>query len=104
MWTLARPFGGFALRGNSVGLQNALVHAGTGDVGNLAVRIALAYGAKVFTTVSDDKRDVVENLGALAISRHSPVEEYLAQHTAGEGFDIVYDTAGGGDSELSNNS
>lgn len=75
--------------------QTVLIHAGAGGVGYAAVQIALAYGAKVFTTVSDDKRSLVEGLGAVAISRQTSVEEYVAEHTGGEGFDIVYDTVGG---------
>jgi NADPH2:quinone reductase len=75
--------------------QKVLIHAGAGGVGYAAVQIALAFGAKVFTTVSDNKRSLVENLGATAINRQTPVEEYIAECTAGEGFDIVYDTLGG---------
>jgi len=75
--------------------QKVLIHAGAGGVGYAAVQIALAFGATVFATVSDDKRSIVEELGAIAIDRHSSVEEYVAKHTGGEGFDIVYDTLGG---------
>lgn len=75
--------------------QKVLIHAGAGGVGYAAVQIALAFGAKVFTTVSDDRRLLVENLGATAINRQTPVEDYVAEYTGGEGFDIVYDTLGG---------
>jgi NADPH2:quinone reductase len=75
--------------------QTVLIHAGAGGVGYAAVQIALAFGAKVFTTVSDDKRSIVEGLGAMAIGRNTAVEEFVAEHTHGEGFDIVYDTLGG---------
>jgi NADPH2:quinone reductase len=75
--------------------QTVLIHAGAGGVGYAAVQIALAFGAKVFTTVSDEKRSLVENLGATAVNRQTQVEEYIAEYTAGEGFDIVYDTLGG---------
>lgn len=75
--------------------QTVFIHAGAGGVGYAAVQIALAFGAKVFTTVSDDKRSIVEELGAIAIHRQSRVEEYVAEHTDGDGFDIVYDTLGG---------
>jgi NADPH2:quinone reductase len=75
--------------------QMVLVHAGAGGVGYAALQIALAHGAKSFSTVSDDKRSIVEALGATAIDRNSLVEKYIAEHTAGEGFDIVYDTLGG---------
>jgi NADPH:quinone reductase-like Zn-dependent oxidoreductase len=42
------------------------------------------------------KRSTVEAVGAIAIDRHAAVDEYVAEHTGGEGFDIVYDTLGGG--------
>jgi NADPH:quinone reductase-like Zn-dependent oxidoreductase len=75
--------------------QKVLVHAGAGGVGYAAVQIALARGAKVFATVSDGKRSVVEALGAQPIDRYEPASEYITEHTGGEGFDVVYDTLGG---------
>jgi len=75
--------------------QTVLVHAGAGGVGYAAVQIALAAGARVFATVSKEKRANVEELGAVAIDRYAGVEEYVAEHTGGEGFDVVYDTLGG---------
>jgi NADPH2:quinone reductase len=75
--------------------QTVLVHAGAGGVGYAAVQIALAHGAKVYATVSEDKRALVENLGAVAIDRYAAVDAYVADHTGGLGFDIVYDTLGG---------
>jgi NADPH:quinone reductase-like Zn-dependent oxidoreductase len=75
--------------------QTVLVHAGAGGVGYAAVQIALALGAKVFATISGDKRSIIETLGVIAIDRNVPVEDYIAEHTGGEGFDIVYDTLGG---------
>jgi NADPH2:quinone reductase len=75
--------------------QNVLVHAGVGGVGYAAVQIALAFGAKVFATVSEDKRSILEALDVIAIERNTPVEDYIGEHTGGEGFDIVYDTLGG---------
>jgi NADPH2:quinone reductase len=75
--------------------QAVLIHAGAGGVGYAAVQIARARGAKVFATVSGDKRSTLETLGVVAIDRQASVEEYTAEHTGGEGFDIVYDTLGG---------
>jgi NADPH:quinone reductase-like Zn-dependent oxidoreductase len=76
--------------------QTALIHAGAGGVGHVAVQIALAHGAKVFATVSDSKRTIVEGFGATAIDyRAATVAEYVDAHTAGTGFDIVFDTVGG---------
>lgn len=75
--------------------QMVLIHAGAGGVGYSAIQLALARGAKVFSTVSADKREIVEALGATAIDRNASVADYVDQYTDGEGFDIVYDTLGG---------
>ncbi len=76
--------------------QKVLIHAGAGGVGHIAVQIARAFGAQVFATVSPDKKKIVEGLGAIPIDYRSvTVEEYVAAHTSGAGFDIVYDTVGG---------
>jgi NADPH:quinone reductase-like Zn-dependent oxidoreductase len=76
--------------------QKVLVHAGAGGVGHIAVQLAKALGAKVFATVSPDKREVVEGFGATAIDyRALTPEQYVALHTDGEGFDVIYDTVGG---------
>ena len=76
--------------------QTVLVHAGAGGVGHVAVQLARAYGAKVFATVSPDKKKIVESFGAVPIDyRSSSVDEYVAEMTDGKGFDIVFDTVGG---------
>ena len=76
--------------------HTVLVHAGAGGVGHVAVQLARAYGAKVFATVSAEKKQIVEDFGALPIDyRSSSVEEYVSKGTAGEGFDVVFDTVGG---------
>jgi NADPH2:quinone reductase len=76
--------------------QTVLIHAGAGGVGYAAVQIAIARGAKVYATVSQEKRPLVEALGATAIDRYATVNDYLDEYTGGEGFDVVYDTLGGG--------
>jgi NADPH2:quinone reductase len=76
--------------------QKVLIHAGAGGVGNIAAQIALAFGAKVYATASPEKKKIAEALGATPIDyRSTTVEQYVAEHTEGEGFDIVYDTVGG---------
>jgi NADPH:quinone reductase len=76
--------------------QMVLIHAGAGGVGHIAVQLARAYNAKVFATVSPEKKNVVESFGAFPIDyRSSSVEEYVGETTAGKGFDIVFDTVGG---------
>ena len=82
-------------RANVQAGQSVLVHAGAGGVGYAAVQIALARGAKVYATVSEDKRAIVEALGAVVIDRYASVDAYVAEHTAELGFDVVYDTLGG---------
>lgn len=87
---------GLVDRANAHAAQQVLIHAGAGGVGHLAIQIARAFGAEVFATVSPNKRKIVEGFGATAIDyRATLVEEYVAAHTNGKGFDIVYDTVGG---------
>ncbi|WP_130908000.1 zinc-dependent alcohol dehydrogenase family protein [Pseudomonas sp. Sample_16] len=82
--------------------QKVLIHGGAGGVGHVAVQIARALGAEVFATGSARHRETIEGLGATFIDyRQSSVEEYVAQYTAGQGFDIVYDTVGGETLDLS---
>ena len=76
--------------------QKVLVHAGAGGVGHIVVQLAKAFGAEVFATVSAGKQHVVEEFGATTIDyRTLSTEQYVAIHTEGQGFDVVYDTVGG---------
>lgn len=76
--------------------HKVLIQGGAGGVGHVAVQLAIARGAQVYATGSAKHRAVIEELGATFIDyQQQMVEEYVAQHTAGEGFDIVYDTVGG---------
>jgi len=76
--------------------HKVLIQGGAGGVGHVAVQLAIARGAQVYATGSAKHRSVIEGLGATFIDyQQQTVEEYVAQHTAGEGFDIVYDTVGG---------
>lgn len=76
--------------------HKVLIQGGAGGVGHVAVQLALAYGAQVYATGSARHRSVIEGLGATFIDyQQQTVEAYVAQYTAGEGFDIVYDTVGG---------
>lgn len=75
--------------------QRVLVHGGAGGVGHVAVQLALARGAEVFATGSPGSLPVIEGLGATAIGYATPVAEYVAAHTDGEGFDVIFDSVGG---------
>lgn len=76
--------------------HRVLVHGGAGGVGHVAVQIARALGAKVFATASPAQFQVVRSYGATPIDYTSTsVEQYVDEYTAGEGFDVIYDTVGG---------
>lgn len=78
--------------------QPVLIHAGTGGVGHVAIQLARWAGAKVYTTVSsEEKARIARELGAAVVInyRETPVADYVAEHTAGEGFPVVLDTVGG---------
>jgi NADPH:quinone reductase-like Zn-dependent oxidoreductase len=76
--------------------DRVLVHAGAGGVGHIAVQLAAAMGAEVFATVSPEKQEIAQRFGAVPIDYHTEsVDAYVARHTEGKGFDIIYDTVGG---------
>ena len=76
--------------------QNVLVHGGGGGVGQVVVQIARSRGANVFATDVAAEAGFIERLGATPINFNAQkVEDYVAEHTSGRGFDIVYDTVGG---------
>lgn len=77
--------------------DKVLVHGGSGGVGHVALQLAKHLGAEVFSTGGGDKQlALIEQLGATPINYKSEsVESYVEQHTAGQGFDIVFDSVGG---------
>ncbi|MGV9213287.1 zinc-dependent alcohol dehydrogenase family protein [Micromonospora sp. RB23] len=76
--------------------QRVLVHGGAGGVGQAAIQIARARGAAVFATGSPRNLETIARLGATPIDYNTTeVEDYVAAHTGGEGFDVVFDTVGG---------
>lgn len=77
--------------------QQVLVHGGSGGVGHVALQLANHFGAKVYSTGGgSDQLALIEQLGATGINyRTETVADYVAQHTQGKGFDIVFDSVGG---------
>lgn len=78
--------------------QNVLVHGGTGGVGHVAVQLAKHFGATVYSTASGEKAfDIVKSYGATPIDyKTETVADYVETHTSGVGFDVVFDSVGGG--------
>ncbi|XP_049277914.1 fatty acid synthase-like [Anopheles funestus] len=78
-------------KGNSI-----LIHAGTGGVGLAAIRVCLAYGLEVFTTVSTkEKREFLLsyfpelNPNNIGNSRDISFETLIKERTNGRGVDFV---------------
>jgi len=73
------------------------VHGGSGGVGHVALQLANHFGAEVFATGGGEKQlALIEGLGATPINYKSEtVEDYVAKHTGGSGFDVVFDSVGG---------
>lgn len=77
--------------------QRVLVHGGSGGVGHVALQLARHFGADVYSTGGGAAQmAMIERLGATAINyKTETVEEYVAAHTGGAGFDVVFDSVGG---------
>jgi len=78
--------------------QRVLVHGGSGGVGHVALQLAKHWGADVFATGGGDRQlALIEKLGGTAINyKTEAVSDYVAKHTGGVGFDLVFDSVGGG--------
>ena len=77
--------------------QKVLVYGATGGVGSIGVQLAKWAGAKVYALVSSDEKSAIAyRLGAdVTINyQQQSVEEFVAQYTDGQGFDVVFDTVG----------
>ncbi len=78
--------------------QKVLVHGGSGGVGHIALQLAKYFGAEVYSTGGGEKQlSLIGDLGATPINyKTEKVEDYVTKHTGGTGFDVVYDSVGGG--------
>lgn len=78
--------------------QKVLVHGGSGGVGHVALQLARYFGAEVYSTGGGDNQlALIEKLGAYPINyKTETVADYVAKHTEGKGFDVVFDSVGGG--------
>ncbi|BCX02739.1 MAG: alcohol dehydrogenase [Candidatus Roseilinea sp.] len=75
----------------------ALVHAGSGGVGQLLIQIAKRLGARVIATVgSADKAELAKAAGAddVILYREQDFEAEVKRLTEGAGVHVVYDSVG----------
>lgn len=76
--------------------KTALIHAGAGGVGSMAIQFAKLRGLKVFTTVSSRKVGFVRQLHPDAIIDYQKedVTSRIMELTADQGADLIVDTVG----------
>ncbi|XXF10315.1 zinc-dependent alcohol dehydrogenase family protein [Pseudomonas sp. D2-3] len=77
--------------------ERILIHGGAGGVGHVAIQLAKAMGAKVFTTVREANFEFACSLGADVVIDYAQ-EDYvqaILRETGGQGVDVVFDTIGG---------
>jgi NADPH2:quinone reductase len=78
--------------------QRALIHAGAGGVGHVAIQLAKLQGATVCTTVSTpEKADLVRKLGTdqVIFYKQTDFVQATLEWTGGQGVDVAFDTIGG---------
>jgi NADPH:quinone reductase len=77
--------------------ESILIHGGAGGVGHIAIQLAKAMGARVYTTVREANFEFARSLGA-NIPIDYEKEDYVAaimRETSGHGVDVIFDTIGG---------
>lgn len=77
--------------------ESILVHGGAGGVGHIAIQMAKAIGAKVFTTVREENFEFARSMGADVVIDYAQ-EDYvdaIMRETNGRGVDVIFDTIGG---------
>lgn len=77
--------------------ESVLIHGGAGGVGSIAIQLAKAMGATVYTTCRGSGLEFVRQLGAdhaIDFTSQNYVEE-IASLTARKGVNVVLDTIGG---------
>ena len=77
--------------------ESILIHGGAGGVGHVAIQVAKAIGARVFTTVREANFEFARGLGADVVIDYEQ-EDYVdavLRETDGHGVDVIFDTIGG---------
>src|SRR2546423_1383102 len=76
----------------------ALIHAGGGGVGHVAIQLARLHGCRVLTTASHPESiELCRQMGADVVInyREEDFVERVKQETGGRGCPVVFDTVGG---------
>jgi NADPH2:quinone reductase len=83
--------------------QTVLVHAAAGATGQIAVTLAKHFGATVIAAASPGKHETVRALGADHVldSQSGEIAAEVRRLTAGDGADLVLESAGGATFEAS---
>lgn len=77
--------------------ESILIHGGAGGVGHVAIQLAKAIGAKVYTTAREANFEFARRMGADVVIDYAK-EDYVdavMRETGGRGVDVVFDTIGG---------
>lgn len=80
--------------------DTVLVHAAAGGVGSFAVQIAVAQGARVIGTASEDNHDYVRGLGAEPVAYGDGLVDRVRKIVP-DGVDAIFDIMGGETLDLS---
>jgi NADPH2:quinone reductase len=77
--------------------ESILIHGGAGGVGHVAIQLAKAIGARVFTTVREANVEFARSMGADVIIDYEKQDyvDVINRETDGRGVDVVFDTIGG---------
>lgn len=85
-------------RGGLTAGETFLVHGGSSGIGTTAIQLAVAFGARVFTTVgNEEKAALCRDLGAEVVVnyREDDFVEVIRKATGGKGVDLTLDMVGG---------
>jgi NADPH:quinone reductase len=77
--------------------ESILIHGGAGGVGHVAIQLAKAVGARVFTTAREANFEFARRMGADVVIDYEK-EDYadaVMREIGGRGVDVVFDTIGG---------
>jgi len=94
---LITAWGALFGRGGLQSGQTALIHAGAGGVGHVAIQLAKIHGARVITTVSSERKaELCQSWGADETINYNQENfiDAVNRLTGGKGADLVFDTVG----------